>query len=364
MLTPQSPPFHVIEVDNAAPWPAFFAFAAAPLEPAKVAQAGADCHLVATLSTSGMEEAAGDVFVTDTFETDGPDASAVRARCSLWWVRVPQLANERVGCIGHFAASDVDAGIALLNAACRRLSQAGCTLAVGPLDGSTFRAYRFVVQSTDSAGAAHPPFFLEPQNPPHWPDAFRRAGFTELARYVSARTDLDNGVLQNAQKRMAQDTGALRVRPIDLNAFDRELDRIYDLVMQAFRPNLLFAPISRSEFAAEYAPLRHVLQPDLVLLAEEGTRLAGFILALPDLAQSQRGEPMTMAIFKTLAVHPDIAGAGMGSVLAAHAHLAAYRLGYRHVIHALMNEDNRSRRISARYAAPMRRYALFQRRLV
>jgi hypothetical protein len=34
-------------------------------------------------------------------------------------------------------------------------------------------------------------------------------------------------------------------------------------------------------------------------------------------------------------------------------------LGYRYAIHALMVEDNRSRKISAHYAQVMRRYTLF-----
>jgi hypothetical protein len=62
-------------------------------------------------------------------------------------------------------------------------------------------------------------------------------------------------------------------------------------------------------------------------------------------------------------VLPEMSGAKVGSLLAAAVHTNAYALGYRTAIHALMHVDNRSRRISAHYARPFRRYTLFARSL-
>jgi hypothetical protein len=41
------------------------------------------------------------------------DGRAV-ARCSLWWSSVPRLTDQRVGCIGHYSASDRAAAAELL----------------------------------------------------------------------------------------------------------------------------------------------------------------------------------------------------------------------------------------------------------
>lgn len=320
-----------------------------PLDPAYVAAGQADEHLLA-LDAQG----------------------SVRARASLWWSHTPPLPHERVGCIGHYAAETRDAAASLLAHATMRLQQAGCTLALAPIDGSTFRRYRFVVQHNniqhndvrDSIdGMGHPPFFLEPENPKQWPQDLCDAGFSILADYVSAIADLQGPDERLEQARAKAAAHGVCVHALDPARFDETLERIFPVIMQAFQANLLFAPISQAEFMGQYAPMRDLLQPDLILLAEREGELVGFLFALPDLAQAQRGEPIDTVIFKTLAVLPAVAGLGIGSLLAAQAHTNAYKLGYRRAIHALMHSSNRSRRISSHYATPMRRYALFARPL-
>ena len=61
--------------------------------------------------------------------------------------------------------------------------------------------------------------------------------------------------------------------------------------------------------------------------------------------------------------HPECGGAGVGSLLMARCHEMARGLGYTRVIHALMHEDNKSRKISSHSARPIRRYTLFARPL-
>lgn len=284
------------------------------------------------------------------------------ARAAIWWSQTPSLPHARVGCLGHYAAATRAAASVLLQHATARLQRVGCTVAIAPIDGSTFRNYRFVTQRNIEEGIdghPHPPFFLEPDNPESWPNDLHDAGFTPMAEYVSARTwltgpdeRLDGLVAQAAAK-------GVHIRPFDPSCFKSELARLYPVIMQSFQSNLLFAPIPQGEFVELYAPMRTLLQPDLVLLAERQGDLVGFLFALPDVAQAQRGEKIDTVIFKTLAVLPEMAGMGIGSLLAAQAHTNAHAMGYRFAIHALMHHDNRSRNISAHYAAPMRRYALF-----
>lgn len=89
------------------------------------------------------------------------------ARCSLWWSEPPPLAGQGPGIIGHFAALNaLDAG-ELLDAACLELARHGCTVAVGPMDGNTWRRYRLL-----TGRGPERPFFLEPDNPDEWPAFF------------------------------------------------------------------------------------------------------------------------------------------------------------------------------------------------
>jgi GNAT superfamily N-acetyltransferase len=101
-----------------------------------------------------------------------------------------------------------------------------------------------------------------------------------------------------------------------------------------------------------------------VYIAEQHDVPVGFIFAIPDLAQAQRGQPIDSIVIKTVAVEPKLGGIGLGSLLVSRCQTAARSLGYRYVIHALMFEDNLSLKISAHYARIMRRYTLFSKRLV
>ncbi len=70
----------------------------------------------------------------------------VQARCSLWWNHVPAYEQHRVGVIGHYAAVSDDTAAVVLAAAEERLRATGCTLTIGPMNGNTWRSYRFVTE--------------------------------------------------------------------------------------------------------------------------------------------------------------------------------------------------------------------------
>ena len=165
----------------------------------------------------------------DDVAAHAPDASFVsthsdelRARCSLWWTDVPPYGAERLGVIGHYGPTSESDGVALLQAAARELAQHGCTFAVAPMDGNTWRRYRLVVER-----GTEPPFFLEPTNPDDWPDHYAAAGFTPLAHYFSAL----NADLTRKDERMSAVAARLTdlgvtIRSIDLPQFDDDLERL------------------------------------------------------------------------------------------------------------------------------------------
>lgn len=287
------------------------------------------------------------------------DRMAIAAQASLWWHNTPLLPNQRIGAIGHYAALDGQAATLLLEAACGQLHDHHGTLAVGPMDGNTWRRYRLV-----SDRGTEPPFFLEPDTPPEWCDHFLAAGFAPLAVYRSAlNTDLSTvDPRMEAVERRLQES-AIRVRSLDITQFEAELQRIYALSLVSFRHNFLYTPIEASEFMAQYGQIRSSVQPNLVLLAEQDRNLVGFLFAIPDLAQAQRGRAIDTIIIKTVAVQPGRTYAGLGNVLVSRCQAIARELGYTRAIHALMHDSNNSRNLSARYAQPMRRYTLFSKTL-
>jgi GNAT superfamily N-acetyltransferase len=289
------------------------------------------------------------------------EGGAEVARCSLWWRQAPPLDGERTAAIGHFAAAPgaAQAARALLERACRELRAHGATLAVGPMDGNTWRSYRLV-----SDAGQEPPFFLEPWNPPEWNAHFTAAGFTALAGFHSSATadlaTVDERIPEAAERLRA---GGVKLRSLDPARFVAELARIHALSLEAFARNFMFTPLTREEFVAQYRPIEAHVDPRLVLLAERDGELAGFLFAVPDVLQAQRGEPVSSVVVKTVAVRAGRRHAGLGAWLAAECHARAAAAGLRRAVHALMHDANNSANISRRYAGILRRYTLYARRL-
>lgn len=287
------------------------------------------------------------------------DQSVLQARASCWWTDAPSLPGERLGVIGHYSANDTSGGDTILNETLHQLELAGCTMAVGPMDGNTWRRYRFVVERGDE-----PPFFLEPDNPDAWPGHFADAGFHVLATYTSAlttRLTQENPSLDSTELRLRED--GVTIRSMRLADAEEELRLIYRLSLDSFRGNYLYTPTTEQEFLGQNLQVVPFVVPDFVLLAERAGLLVGFLLALPDLMQRQRGVGIDTLIIKTVVVSPAVANAGLGGLLVGLVQRRARLCGFTRAIHALIHEENVSRKISGHYARTIRRYALFARNL-
>src|SRR5262249_7805065 len=152
------------------------------------------------------------------------------ARCSCWWTGTAGLGERPVGVTGHYAAADAAGGGALLADACALLSANGAAIAVGPMDGTTWRRYRFVVER-----GGEPMFFLEPDNPDDWPGHWSGAGFAPLATYTSAVND--NLAVEDPRRQAALDrlrAAGISIRSLDTSRTNEELQRIFRLSLSAF----------------------------------------------------------------------------------------------------------------------------------
>lgn len=278
----------------------------------------------------------------------------VQAICSLWWNHVPAYNQHRVGVVGHYAALNDDAAAMVLAAAEYRLRAEGCTLSIGPMNGNTWRSYRFVTEQGEQ-----PTFFLEPANLPEWPLQFEKAGFSSLASYFSTlNTDLLrlDPRIDGIEKKIAE-TGVV-IRSAN-SALGRELDGIYAVSQVSFRRNFLYTEIPKTEFISMYEPVLPVARPELVLIAERASECVGYLFAIPDLAMKARGLEVDTFIIKTVSVLPQPELRGLGTLLVSRAQQLGCKMGFRRCIHALMFEDNISLIISHHYATVMRKYTLY-----
>ncbi len=283
----------------------------------------------------------------------------VRARCSVWWRDSAQVNGARTGTIGHYAATDGAFGETLLEHACRELKNRSCELAVGPMDGNTWRRYRFVTER----GTAKP-FFLEPDNPDEWPIHFSRHGFTSLAQYVSeinpemAIRQPELGSLRQKMK----DTG-ITIASLDKENPDTDLAGIYDVVSESFKDAFMYTDLDRESYRRLYMPLLQNVDSRLMLIAKQGGEVVGFVFAPPDLLQQSYQENIDAIVIKTIAILPRKALSGLGRVLIVDMLKNAIDMGFTTAISAMMHTDNRSQKISADCAGPMRRYSLFGKEL-
>ncbi len=283
---------------------------------------------------------------------------SVVAKAALWWRDTPVMDGVSIGAIGDFEANDSEATSILLEGAADFLREKGCRIAVGPMNGNTWRAYRFVVESNGRG-----PFLLEPRNPAECPEWWENAGFSVLSQYSSSVIPLDgSGTIPPALKARLERSG-VKIRELDPARYDEELGKIYQVSLKSFANNFLYTPLEEEAFLDAYRKVRDRVDPDFVRIAERDGVAGGFVFGIPDLEALARGEKPAL-IVKTLAVDPDARCAGLGSLLVDELHRIGWEKGYTEAIHALQHETNTSLKITGRHHGEVfRRYALFSKML-
>ena len=259
----------------------------------------------------------------------------------------PSLDGLRTAALGQFQCEMAADGARLIRAAMERLRGEGFDAVLGPMDGNTWGKHRLVVESDGRA-----PFLMEPSNPAHYVDAFEASGLEVVSRYVSAVRPSDIAPSGSTVP------AGVRLRNLDLARAEEELTRIHALSLQAFADNHFYQPISLQEFIAGYRPVLGMVDPELVLLAEDDAgELRGFLFALPNFAEGQKPGSV---ILKTYASRMK----GVGSMMANAFHAQARAKGFGEVIHALMHDSNLSAQHSGNTGGKVfRRYALWGGRL-
>lgn len=216
------------------------------------------------------------------------------------------------------------------------------TYLIGPMNGDTWHSYRLVSKSDGS-----PPFLLEPTSQQHDLKAFEQAGFEVLSTYSSSRALLIDTLTDQPVR-----NSSLTIAPLEGDTAADLINTIFDFSVHSFAKNAFYKPIEREAFHALYMPLMDAIDRRFVLLAKEATGCGvGFLFGIPDLLDPT-GKTI---ILKTYASQLR----GVGHYMVDHFHRIAMQAGYETVIHALMHQDNVSRRRSRQHmAVPFREYAL------
>jgi L-amino acid N-acyltransferase YncA len=261
--------------------------------------------------------------------------------------------NKKSFCIGNFESIDDPAvSDTLLNYVSEKAKKLGAEYLIGPMNGSTWDNYRF------STHHDHPNFFLEQYHHLYYNELFIKSGFEPISKYFSSfdrqlQYDIPEVV---AREKQLHDLGIV-MRNINLDDFEKELEKLFEFNELAFKTNFLYTPISRETFHKKYSDVRKIINPEFVIIAEdEKKNTIGFFFCIDDFFN--RNEKSL--IIKSIARHPDKKWAGLGHVIGNEIIKRASKNGYKSVVHAFLNDEGTSVNISKNYLGEVyKNYVLY-----
>jgi len=278
------------------------------------------------------------------------------ARVAVYYNPNLRYKNDVTACLGNYECiDDSKAATLLLTTALMKIRQINLPYVIGPMNGSTWDNYRF------SSNNDYPNFLLEPYHHTFYNDQFKEIGFEEIALY-SSRMDKemnfnDPAILQREKE--LSDAG-VRIRPIDLTDFERELKRLYPFVKNAFQSNFLYSPIEWESFSIKYLEAKSIIDPAYVLIAEDDKQnLIGFLFAY----QNRYNQTEKELVVKTIARSNDKQWTSLGHVMGNQVVETAKKNGFTAVIQAFMIQEGTSTAISHNFnGTDYKSYTLYGRK--
>lgn len=227
----------------------------------------------------------------------------------------------------------------------------------GPFNLDYEDAYGVLIEGWDQ-----PPALLCGHSPPYYQTFFEDYGFLPARgdNLAYALDLIDNPAIAPLE-RMADRVRRQRNFTIRSGRFERweeEIDLIYPLINMALAHLPDARPWPRETLQHLFAPFRKIADPDLILMAEDGDRLIGFLPGVPNLNEAlihanglrrpwdylslwrwlQR--PAACLAIKSVLVYPEYWGSGAAILLFDEMAKRARAKGYRWLDLSLTSADN------------------------
>ncbi len=190
--------------------------------------------------------------------------------------------REQRGFFGFFESiDDQEVASSLFEAATAWFAQRGIRQLRGPCNPSLNYECGLLVDAFDSA-----PFFMMTYNKPYYERLILGAGFhksQDLYAFWGHIDMLDK--LDPKLKRMvdqAAERFEVTVRPIDISNFRKELEMFLNVYNQSLGGTWGFVPLSSGEIRHLGSQLRHMIVPELALVAEVAGKPIGAVFGLLD----------------------------------------------------------------------------------
>jgi hypothetical protein len=264
--------------------------------------------------------------------------------------------GEQAGFFGFFECVEDDrVAEGLLDSARQWLRGRGAVVMRGPVNPSTNYECGLLVDGFDSS-----PQVMTPYNPRYYDGLIQRAGLRkakDLYAYYILTDEMAAGRVERVAVRAAE-ANQVRIRPINMKAFQQDVEQVWQVYNSAWSRNWGFVPMTRDEFLLMGKEMKSILDPGFVLLGEVNGRVVGFALALPDINRALKhaqGRLFPLGLLKilyhkrsirsvrvlVLGVVEEYRTVGIAAGFYAELFRHAKRLGYRDCEMSWVLEDNK-----------------------
>ncbi len=203
------------------------------------------------------------------------------------------------GFIGFFAAAEgSEQEVAeMIQLAEHWLRERGVTKIIAPANGGAPNAMGFLVSGFDED-----PMFPFPWTPQYYRAYFEKLKYQPTFPMWYYDVDFTSEKYKAAKSQYAHYDAAV-IRPVSKKNWDKDIETVTDMLNETFVHEWEFTKMSHAEMKEFFGPMKDILAPQQILIAEVGGKPAGFCFAVPDLTPLFRtfnGSVSLIAIFKLL----------------------------------------------------------------
>ena len=190
--------------------------------------------------------------------------------------------QEQRGFFGFFeSVNDQQVANALFDAARDWLLSRGMKQIRGPANPSMNYECGLLIEGFDS-----PPTFMMTYNPPYYADLIENYGFRkmhDLLAFIGYREQLPKVESQlGSLATQAQERCNAVIRPLNTRRFMQDVELFLDLYNRSLVAMWGFVPLPAAELRMLAKSLKHLLVPELTLIAEVDGQGVGAVIGLPD----------------------------------------------------------------------------------
>jgi len=188
--------------------------------------------------------------------------------------------NERVVFFGMYESrNDPEVAAALLDRVAEWGLERGMTVLRGPMNLSMNDECGFLVEGFDS-----PSVLMMTYNPPFYPTLMEQCGLVKAKDLYAFYMHKDHETAQKVDQIVAKvkDSTHITLRTIDMKKVDHEMARIRHIYNQGWEKNWGFVPWTDREMEYVGHKLKQIVDPDIVILAEDRGKPVGFAVGLPN----------------------------------------------------------------------------------